>query len=212
MLHKQSVITIKTVVSIAWKKYIKHCNYNILMVKYLAVLDFEATCWKDNNNHEIIEFPTVIVDVESRKIVDQFQTFVKPTIEPILSDFCKELTTITQEQVDGGVTLEQALRLHGEFMDKYHDSMFLSCGDWDLKTMLPLDLGQKGLVASNMYKKWINIKEGFVKMYSLKKRCGMMEMLEIAEVAHQGVHHRGIDDCVNIANIAIDLLEMGWTI
>jgi ERI1 exoribonuclease 3 len=182
------------------------------MVKYLAILDFEATCWSDNNNHEIIEFPTVIVDTTTRKIVDQFQTFVLPTRDPILSDFCKNLTTITQEQVNEGVSLERALEMHGQFMERYNDSMFATCGDWDLKTMLPLDLRQKGLTASNMYNKWINIKAIFTDKYGLKKRCGMMEMLDHAKIDHYGVHHRGIDDCINIANIAIRLLEMGWTV
>lgn len=38
---------------------------------YLIVIDFEATCQENNlnYNHEIIEFPAVLVDCHSREIV-----------------------------------------------------------------------------------------------------------------------------------------------
>ena len=38
---------------------------------YYMVIDFEATCEEDNYNfnHEIIEFPVVLVDASSRKVV-----------------------------------------------------------------------------------------------------------------------------------------------
>lgn len=45
---------------------------------------------------EIIEFPAVLVDAKKRKIVDHFQAFVKPSINPKLSEFCIKLTGITQ--------------------------------------------------------------------------------------------------------------------
>ena len=51
--------------------------------EYLIVLDFEATCWDNNNSekkdtHEIIEFPSVVVDINQKKIVDKIEQFVKP--------------------------------------------------------------------------------------------------------------------------------------
>ena len=42
---------------------------------YLAVIDFEATCQENNTinyQHEIIEFPIVLVDTAQRKIVSTF--------------------------------------------------------------------------------------------------------------------------------------------
>ena len=36
------------------KKELEHAT------RYICVLDFEATCWKENNNHEIIEFPSIL--------------------------------------------------------------------------------------------------------------------------------------------------------
>jgi len=48
---------------------------------------------------EIIEFPAVLVDAKKRKIVDHFQAFVKPTINPKLSEFCVQLTGIKQVSI-----------------------------------------------------------------------------------------------------------------
>lgn len=49
---------------------------------------------------EIIEFPIIVIDVHKREIIDTFSSFVKPTINPHLSEFCTKLTGITQEKVD----------------------------------------------------------------------------------------------------------------
>jgi ERI1 exoribonuclease 2 len=88
-------------------------------LEFLAVLDFEATCWEENNDHDIIEFPTVIVDIEKKEVIDEFRVFVMPKRKPILSDFCKKLTGITQDQVDNGISLVDALEQHEKFMNLY---------------------------------------------------------------------------------------------
>ena len=58
---------------------------------YIVVFDFEAICDKDGNDkfevQEIIEFPAVIVDCKEKKIVDTFQTYVKPSKYPELTEF-----------------------------------------------------------------------------------------------------------------------------
>ena len=80
--------------------------------KYLAILDFEAQCDKDKklDVQEIIEFPVVIVDVENRKILDdKFHYYIKPEVHPQLYPFCTELTGITQDKVDNGISLKDAL-------------------------------------------------------------------------------------------------------
>ncbi len=176
---------------------------------YLAVLDFEATCWENSDEHEIIEYPTVIVDIKSLKIIDKFECFVKPSYDSELSEFCKKLTTITQEQVDSGVSLAQAIDMHTKFMSKYRNSVFVTCGDWDLKNMLPRDAKNNGISLPNMYSKWINIKRVFSDTLKTSKCPGMPGMLSKLGLKLKGTHHRGIDDCVNIAQIAIALIKLG---
>lgn len=78
-----------------------HRNRN---AEYLLIIDFEATCEEKNPPgypHEIIEFPAVLVNTSNEPhIHDVFHAYVKPQINPILSEFCKALTGIEQEVVD----------------------------------------------------------------------------------------------------------------
>lgn len=69
--------------------------------QYFVVIDFEATCDKDKNPHpqEIIEFPSVIVSSVTGQLEACFQTYVRPTCNQHLSDFCRNLTGIQQNQV-----------------------------------------------------------------------------------------------------------------
>merc|ERR1712212_1436792 len=50
--------------------------------------------------HEIIEFPAVLVEVETGKTIAKFHSYGRPRINPLLSRFCVELTGITQQQVE----------------------------------------------------------------------------------------------------------------
>ena len=47
------------------------------------------------NGQEIIEFPVVLIDVKSKSIKSEFHMYVKPTLDPVLTPFCTELTGIT---------------------------------------------------------------------------------------------------------------------
>jgi inhibitor of KinA sporulation pathway (predicted exonuclease) len=84
--------------------------------RYLYCVDLEATCDEIDESEsarklivtpdqmETIEFGLVVIDLESLEIVDEFQRFVRPQINPTLTHFCKKLTSIQQADVDGART------------------------------------------------------------------------------------------------------------
>ena len=43
-----------------------------------------------------VEFPAVLLDIQTGDVVAEFQQYVQPQENPVLSDFCKELTGIIQ--------------------------------------------------------------------------------------------------------------------
>lgn len=90
-------------------------------IDYLFVIDFECNCTRDNSLDlmEIIEFPIVVVDTKQKKLVNQFSSFVKPTVHEKLSDFCTELTGITQAQVDKANPIEKVLKAADYFLKPY---------------------------------------------------------------------------------------------
>jgi ERI1 exoribonuclease 3 len=194
---------------------------------YICILDFEATCWKENGNHEIIEFPSVmlkwttasknLVNHEQKIIqVSEIQHYVKPYTYPVVSTFCNELTGITQEMVNYGIELRNALDLHFEWLSKFgnvnmDNLMIVTCGKWDLDIMLPMDLKKLKIVPHNVYKRFVNIKDLFMDIAKVRSR-GMQGMLDYFELELLGKHHSGIDDCKNIARIFIKLVEHGLTL
>lgn len=97
--------------------------------------------------------------------------------------------------------------------------IFVTCGDWDLKTMLPKQLRlvdvDHGLDDSGKlvapYNRWINIKSPFKKRFNMTRyNVGMPSMLKKLQLELEGRHHSGIDDCKNILRIAEKLLVTGW--
>lgn len=84
--------------------------------RYLYCVDLEATCDEVDESEsprplgvipdqmETIEIGLVVIDLETLEIVDEFQRFVRPQINPILTSFCKQLTSIQQAKVDGAGT------------------------------------------------------------------------------------------------------------
>jgi putative RNA 2'-phosphotransferase len=80
---------------------------------YFLVVDLEATCCDDqsikSNQTEMIEIGAVMVEAKSLNAIAQFQTFIKPVRFPILTDFCRRLTSITQVEVDQAPTYPDAI-------------------------------------------------------------------------------------------------------
>ena len=68
-----------------------------------VIVDLEATCWEGGSNiekMEIIEIGAIILQSSQGPARSEFSAFVKPVIEPILSDYCMRLTSIRQQDVD----------------------------------------------------------------------------------------------------------------
>ena len=66
-------------------------------LRYLLILDFEATCGDAvEGQNEIIEFPTLVYDLKEDTVLSTFHEYVRPVIHPTLTPFCIDLTGITQ--------------------------------------------------------------------------------------------------------------------
>ena len=189
-------------------------------MKYFVVLDFEATCDEENapSPQEIIEFPSVLVDAESLQIVDEFREYVKPLHHPQLRAFCTELTGIEQHQVENAGSFPEVFKRHQEWLLSHNLSLsesldeitwaFVSCGDWDLGTMLPVQEGacNTKLNTPTCYTRWINIKVPYGDIMG-EKAYGMVGMLKGLNLTLDGRHHSGLDDSRNIAKILIALYK-----
>ncbi|XP_053433404.1 ERI1 exoribonuclease 3 isoform X6 [Nycticebus coucang] len=184
---------------------------------YFLVLDFEATCDKPQiHPQEIIEFPILKLNGRTMEIESTFHMYVQPVVHPQLTPFCTELTGIIQAMVDGQPSLQQVLERVDEWMakegllDPNVKSIFVTCGDWDLKVMLPGQCQYLGLPIADYFKQWINLKKAYSFAMGCWPKNGLLDMNKGLSLQHIGRPHSGIDDCKNIANIMKTLAYRGF--
>lgn len=98
-------------------------------------------------------------------------------------------------------------------------SVFVTCGDWDIKTMLRRQLShgdaEGGVDASGKvvapFDRWLNVKDAFRHYIGPRNyNPSMPDMLKRMRMELEGRHHSGIDDCKNILRIVQKLREEGW--
>jgi len=187
----------------------------------IVVLDFEATCRRGEppDPQEVIELPSVLVDLDRRRVVDAFESFVRPVHHPTLSAFCTELTGITQADVDAADPFAEVFARHQAWLRSHDltdpaDFAILTCGNWDFRTLFPKQCEAAGVLLADVprcYRRWIDLKVPFAKTLRKKKAGGMVAMLRALDLELEGRHHRGIDDCHNIARIVLNLAARGAT-
>lgn len=176
---------------------------NLNQYDYFLVLDLEATCCDKasikRHEMEIIEIGAVMMEAETLRITDEFQTFVKPVRNPILTPFCKTLTSITQTQVEQAPGYADAILLLQKWLSNYPNAVFGSWGDYDYNQFKQDSKFHK--VPFPISYPHINFKKLFSNTQGLSEPYGMAEALQLAGIKLEGTHHRGIDDAKNIGKL-----------
>eukprot|EP00747_Dinoflagellata_sp_TGD_P211981 gnl/TRDRNA2_/TRDRNA2_85131_c0_seq1.p1 gnl/TRDRNA2_/TRDRNA2_85131_c0~~gnl/TRDRNA2_/TRDRNA2_85131_c0_seq1.p1 ORF type:complete len:683 (-),score=126.98 gnl/TRDRNA2_/TRDRNA2_85131_c0_seq1:239-2257(-) len=101
------------------------------------------------------------------------------------------------------------------------DFLFVTCGDWDVKIMLPkqcnnpspgtIDIATQRL----LFARWCNLKYAFRDHFKLPEfhaPTGMRGMLNRLKIELSGQHHLGMDDVSNLAKVLKALVCQGATI
>lgn len=165
------------------------------------VFDLEATCWNTKghgNKNEIIEIGAVKLDDNGQQL-DSFQSFVKPTLNPQLSDFCTELTSITQAQVDPAPLFPMVCAQFKQWIEADTGNYWLcSWGHYDYNQLWQdCTLHQ---LPTDWLARHMSIKHQYAEINNCRP-MGMAGALRREKLELVGTHHRGIDDARNIANI-----------
>ncbi|MEO0601808.1 MAG: 3'-5' exonuclease [Myxococcota bacterium] len=175
----------------------------------LIVVDVEATCWdlagnaalasNQRNECEIIEIGAVRYPPDDRP---PFQGIVKPRRHPTLSDFCIQLTGITQDEVDGGRSFPEVYAdflvwcgppggVVGSWGSFDHRQFARDCRRYEL----PLPPWQP-----------LNLKRWFARIARKRgaPRRGWMSLanaLAYAGLAFEGTPHRALTDATNTGRL-----------
>jgi inhibitor of KinA sporulation pathway (predicted exonuclease) len=173
----------------------------------IVVVDIEATCWEgkqpEDQQSDIIEIGICLLDVHTGEITENQGIIVKPSRSTV-SEFCTELTTITQEMVATGISFAEACKV----IKKQYQAQsraWASFGGYDLKMFQKQCADLQ--VAYPFGPSHINVKTLFALAHKLEREQGMAGALHMLGIDLEGTHHRGIDDAKNIAKILMHLLN-----
>lgn len=172
----------------------------------ILVIDLEATCWEGDpppgQENEIIEIGLCVLDVTTGERLDNPSILVRPTRSTV-SEYCTRLTTLTQEEVDAGVSLAEACEL---LKTKYQSKkrLWASYGDYD-RWQFEKDCQRQGIEYPFGHSH-LNVKSLFAVVYNLRREVGLDRAMRMLGFPLEGTHHRGGDDAWNIARILGHLL------
>jgi 3'-5' exoribonuclease 1 len=182
--------------------------------RYLYCVDLEATCDDVGGSPrplavvpdqmETIEIGLVVIDLETLEVVDEFQRFVRPQINPILTDFCKTLTSIQQADVDNASTYAEDGQELEIFIARYPDAAWASWGDYDAR-QLERDAGLAACPSLLSGLQHFNVRKWHKGLYDDQPKS-LKQTVESLGLVWQGTYHRGIDDARNVASIMKEML------
>ncbi|MEV5828431.1 3'-5' exonuclease [Spirillospora sp. NPDC052242] len=175
--------------------------------RFLNVVDVEATCWDGpvppGQTSEIIEIGLCVVDLDERERVAKHRVLVRPERSEV-GAFCTELTGLTQDEVNGGISFREACAL----LEREHRSdtrTWASWGDYDRKQF---ERQCGGGVRYPFGRRHVNAKAVYAASHGLR-RMGMAGALRHAGLPLEGRHHSGADDAWNIAALVLDTVRRG---
>ncbi|MEO0341442.1 MAG: 3'-5' exonuclease, partial [Bacteroidota bacterium] len=136
------------------------------------------------------------------------EKFVHPILNPHLSSFCQELTSIEQYQVDRAEEFPSVIETFQDWAEIFdEDYLLCSWGNFDRKMLI------QDSILHDMEYDWIeghhiNLKRQYQEFKRLNRPRGLKRAVEKEGFEFTGIHHRGISDAENLAKIFIKHLDM----
>lgn len=186
-------------------KKIKYGLSNHIGKSYIACVDLEATCCDidsfPRDEMEIIEFGCTVLD-NNLNIVDGLNLFVKPVVHPVLTNFCKELTTITQSDVESAKEWNSISPEIGNFFNKFEDIVWVSWGGFD-ERFIRRQCSRTG-IKYPMPEEHYNLKDIEAKIANIPNKprgTGLGNAKNRHKIIHDGTLHRASYDAAIVAKI-----------
>jgi inhibitor of KinA sporulation pathway (predicted exonuclease) len=175
----------------------------------ILVVDLEATCWaagtpegaaQSIHTMEIIEIGCALTN-RLGAVLDTRSFMVRPVRQPVLSDFCIELTHITQAMVDNAPPLKEAIDQMNAWLESTETvAIWGSWGNYDLNHLTEqcaLDNAESQLL--NL--PHLNLRKLWRRTTRQRRKTSLAHALAYHDLEFDGQPHRGVDDARNIARL-----------
>jgi 3'-5' exoribonuclease 1 len=171
------------------------------------IYDLEATCWlgrPPGGANEIIEIGAFKVNHLGEEL-GSFSKFIKPTVNPVLSDFCRKLTSIKQSQINKADVFPKVIEEFKEWINIDEDYALSSWGKFDIQ------LFRNDCELHKLDTAWleqnINVKGQYHDIKGEHKLTGLKNTLKEEGMEFTGVHHRAISDAENLKKIFVKYID-----
>lgn len=173
-------------------------------MQHWLVIDLEATTEEGGwplEQMEIIEIGASLVNRLGHE-VDHFQRFVRPQRRPLLTGFCRQLTHISQEQIDSAAPLPMVWAQFERWLGHHHPQLagWGSWGDYDRK-QLEQEWQRHNLSSLISQVPHLNLKQRFAEARQLQRAVGLKSALQLAGLQFNGQQHRALEDARNTARL-----------
>ncbi|PIC16171.1 hypothetical protein B9Z55_022865 [Caenorhabditis nigoni] len=193
------------------------CPYDNLLVLNLA-----TTCEERNFDYplEIIQLSIVVIDTRTKTIREdvKFDRYVRPVVNPMLSDYCKSYTGISQATVDNADTFSKVfdqfcawLQEH-DFQETRYAFVALNRQDLWFIAQYQFLLVKQPLPA--MCRQWVDLNALLNKAHqgqftSRTKEDIIQNMSDFYSIRYEGRAHNALDNCEFLAKVTKTFLDDG---
>lgn len=172
------------------------------------IYDLEATCWlgrPPKGYNEIIEIGAIRIN-EYGEILGRFESFVKPTVNPLLSGFCKKLTSITQKQVNTARLFKYVLQDFQEWSGMFEDDYYICSWGQNDKNLFFSDCELHHL-DTDWLDKYVNLKNQYDTIKGEGVKGNLKKIVNKEGFEFTGIAHRAISDAENLAKIFLKYFD-----
>jgi len=177
---------------------------------HILVVDLEATCWQGHlpgtvrrqtvNDMEVLEIGCALATADGN-VLDSASFLARPVLRPRLSEFCRELTGIRQQDADRAPHYGEAVaQLNAWLADKPAIDLWVSWGDYDFY-QLEAEFYRNHCAPAFMARPHLNLKLAWRKTTGLQGRMDFADVLAHHRLDFEGRPHRGVDDARNAARL-----------
>ncbi|MCY9861320.1 exonuclease domain-containing protein [Vibrio coralliirubri] len=175
----------------------------------LLVVDFEMAC--DTLavvDGEIIEFGACVFDTKTNQVIDTFSILTKPQKVGSLSEYCTNLTGITNDEMtNSGLMFKDGAKKFEQLISQHNVEAVCQWGSGDMKRLKTdyahnqMDIGLIGTL------KVIDLRKPFSDTFGGRHRIGLNSALSLIGIKRDSVAHRALPDAIETSKLVMAILS-----
>ncbi|CAO4383647.1 unnamed protein product [Caenorhabditis nigoni] len=189
----------------------------------LLILDFEATCEQDNYDYppEIVQFSVCVLNTREKIIREDlsFNKFVRPVINPKLTDFCADLTGIDQESIDKADTFTEVYHQFSAWLKEHNFQekrfAFVCDSRQDMWRFAQYQFLLNKQPLPTIFRQWVNLGRYYeedLRKAQVQDTWGpsfIEKMSGFYNIPFEGHAHNAMDECAFLAKVTKRVLDNG---